>query len=101
MQRTVLHIVLSALIASAGTITGLSANAARNDENNDSARWSNEDSTPKERYETARKEAAAAYQEAIEACKVHHRGPARSKSLKEAATIYQADLAEAKKLRSQ
>lgn len=55
-----------------------------------------EDKTPQARYQTSRKEANAAYQEALAECKKMQSGE-RSGCMKEARSNLQNDLAEAKR----
>jgi hypothetical protein len=62
----------------------------------DPPRWTNEDRTPQARYLNSKKEAAAAYQEALSACKMVT-GTARTSCEKLARDDYRADLEEAKK----
>lgn len=60
------------------------------------AQQSTEDLSPREQYQTAKKEADAAYRQALADCR-KMRGTERKTCMKEAKSNYQADLAEAKK----
>jgi hypothetical protein len=66
----------------------------------DEARWDTPDTTPQQRYETARKEAAAAYQQALADCKALS-GAEKSSCVKEAKANFEHDSAEAKKVLTQ
>lgn len=61
----------------------------------DPKQWSTPDATPQDRYETAKKEAAAAYQEALADCR-SLRGAEKASCTKEAQAAYNKDLAAAK-----
>ena len=63
----------------------------------DPPQWSSEDSTPQARYKTARKEAGAAYKEALAECR-QMRGPDRGSCIREAQATLAADLREARNL---
>ncbi|HVK55480.1 MAG TPA: hypothetical protein VM532_10685 [Burkholderiales bacterium] len=66
-------------------------------EEKDPTAWYQEDLTPKAQYETAKKEAGAAYREALNDCR-EKRGAEKTACVKEAKAVYTQDLAEAKKL---
>lgn len=61
----------------------------------DPARWSIEDTTPKARYQTLKKEADAAQRENLKQCKAMAANE-KKECMKEAKTLYQQDLARAK-----
>ncbi|HEY5800323.1 MAG TPA: hypothetical protein VIT92_08875 [Burkholderiaceae bacterium] len=61
----------------------------------DPPRWTTEDTTPEARYRTSKKEAGAAYQEALWECKKMAAGE-RGACLKQARDQYNLDLAEAR-----
>jgi hypothetical protein len=63
----------------------------------DPARWYREDVTPRQHFETARKEAGAAYKEAIMDCAKLY-GAERAACMKEARQTYKQDLADAQRL---
>ncbi|GAC1420933.1 MAG: hypothetical protein NVSMB6_22580 [Burkholderiaceae bacterium] len=63
----------------------------------DPARWYTDLTTPQDRFQNARKEAAAAYQQALGECK-SQRGAAAIACKKEARKNFDTDLMEAKKL---
>ena len=73
------------------------ASAPATIEDKDPAAWYKEDLTPREQYDTAKKEADAAYRLALTDCR-EKRGADKTACIKEAKTIHAQDLAEAKKL---
>jgi hypothetical protein len=79
--------------------TGMALNANGADVGNDPARWSKEDATPQARYQTASKEASAAYRENMSQCRIAPQ-TGRSACMKEAKAIYQQELQNAKQLLS-
>lgn len=94
MKKTMKNFLQVILLATAAQ----SAFAAAPDTpDKDPARWYVEDATPQARYQTTRKEVAAAYKEALAACKIM-RGAEKSACMKEARAIHDADLAQAKNL---
>jgi hypothetical protein len=62
----------------------------------DPARWTIEDTTPQAHYQTLKKEAGAAYQEALAECKRQY-GSEKAGCLREARTNFQVDMENAKK----
>ena len=66
-------------------------------ESGDPARWYREDVTPRQHFETARKEAGAAYKEAVVDC-AKLSGAERASCMKVARKAYLHDLADAKRL---
>jgi hypothetical protein len=78
-----------------GSFASLSAFGAADPE----ARQLTEDFSPQAQYRLATREAQAAYQDAITNCKTM-KGADRNNCMKEARTNLQADLANAKKMRS-
>lgn len=73
--------------------------AAQDTSSKAEARQSTEDTSPKGQYQTSKKEAEAAYRQALADCK-QMRATERKTCMKEAKSNYQADLSEAKKLLS-
>lgn len=63
----------------------------------DPPQWSTHDTTPQARFQTAKKEAGAALQEAQNSCR-DLRGAERTGCMKDAQTTYTQDMADAKKL---
>jgi hypothetical protein len=61
----------------------------------DPKQWSTPDTTPQARYETAKKEAGAAYQEALKEC-ASLRGAEKSSCVKDAQASFKSDLDAAK-----
>jgi hypothetical protein len=93
------HILTLCLLVA--SMSALSASAAAPDATEkDEARWTTPDTTPQQRYETAKKEANAAYQMVLGDCRALS-GKEKSDCTKEAKTNYDHDLAEAKKQLSQ
>ncbi len=100
MQKTtqyLLHTIISAaactLAMQAGWAQGLAPES--NSRTGDPARWYQEDTTPRARVQTLKKEAGAAYQEALAECKKAER-TTRAACLQEARTIFQQDMSDAK-----
>lgn len=87
------YLNVAALVA--GGIAFLPAYAAADPE----ARQLTEDFSPQAQYRLATREAQAAYQDAVANCKTM-KGADRTACMKEAHTNLQADLANAKKMRS-
>jgi hypothetical protein len=93
MQRK--HILaVSLLVASMSGLTAFAGDAEPTDK--DVARWSTPDTTPQQRYETSKKEAIAAYQQALGDCRALS-GKEKSECTREAKSSYEQDLAGAKK----
>jgi hypothetical protein len=93
------HILTLCLLVA--SMSALSASAAAPDATEkDEARWTTPDTTPQQRYETAKKEAIAAYQMLLEECRALS-GKEKSDCTKEAKMSHDHDLAEAKKQLSQ
>lgn len=90
---------IAGLMMIAGSLSLVSANAATDALRQAEARQLVEDKTPQAQYQTSRKEANAAYQEALVECK-KMQGSERSGCMKEARSNLQSDLAEAKRLLS-
>lgn len=61
----------------------------------DPKQWSTPDTTPQQRYETAKKEAGAAYQEALKECASLH-GAEKSSCVKDAQAAYKSEMEAAK-----
>jgi hypothetical protein len=74
----------------------MSANAARDTDSKTEARQTTSETTPQAQYQMLRKEANAAYREAVAECK-KMRGADRTACTKEARMNLRSDLAEAKK----
>ncbi|CAN5292171.1 hypothetical protein BH11PSE11_BH11PSE11_10220 [soil metagenome] len=87
---------LLSILLVAGNAVAVSSAMAQNLSNIDPPRWTIEDRTPQARYQTSKKEAAAAYQEALNDCR-QNRGADRAACLRDARTNYQRDLDEAKR----
>ncbi len=98
MQFQTKPIILSLLLAASSL--SLHAIAATDTPEKDPARWSQADVTPQQRYQTMKKEADAAYRDALKECK-SKRGAERTECNKEAKSYHQADLESAKKARSE
>jgi len=94
-KRVVVKATPIALIAGAAAKAPVSAVQAEV-RPKDEARWTTPDTTPQQRYNTALKEATAAYQQALEDCKAL-KGRERADCIKEAKAGHDQDLAEAKK----
>lgn len=89
------NLIVSSLMAT-GCLLAVSANAARDTDSKIEARQTIEDPTPQAQYQTLRREANAAYREALAECR-KMRGAERNACTKEARSNLQNDLAEAKK----
>lgn len=88
------NMLLGAIIC-LGSAAAMNASAQQSMER-EPANWTKEDATPKARYQTSLKEAKAAYRENLAQCKSMS-GSERAACNKEARTVYQDDLALAKK----
>ncbi len=89
--------LVSPFLFVAGCILTLPAvHAAKSAENKAEAQQMTEDMSPQGQYKIAKKEAAAAYQQALSDCKKMSKAE-RNSCVKEAKSNYQADLAQAKK----
>lgn len=84
------------LMVVAGSLLVMSAHAATDAMSRAESRQLIEDKTAQAQYQTSRKEANAAYQEALAQCRKMQSGE-RSGCLKEARSNLQNDLAEAKR----
>ncbi len=93
MQHKLSHLFLSLLLV-AGSGAALAAGAIPD---KDPPQWHTEDTTPQMHYQTSRKEAGAAYQEARTECRTM-RGAEASACNREARENYEKDMAAAKKL---
>lgn len=97
MQNVIENILLSTLmIIGSGILTAADAATMQTDP----ARWANEDMTPQARYQTAKKEAEAAYRENKTQCKSVATAERKS-CLKETQTNFQQEMKEAKALLKQ
>jgi hypothetical protein len=90
--RTIFGIILCTLAMHAGWAQGLAPDS--NAQAGDPARWYQEDTTPRARLQTLKKEAGAAYQEALTECKKAER-TARATCMQEARAIFEQDLTDA------
>jgi hypothetical protein len=86
------------MVAGGWTLPTMAQNA-QSMEGKDPARWYKEDTTPQARYQTSKKEAAAAYRENTAQCKELPKAD-RSACLKEARDTYRNDLKLAKEMMS-
>jgi hypothetical protein len=96
MKNKYQHLVLLLIAGSAFTFT---AHAAQDSMSKAEARQTVEDTSPRAQYNRARKEAQAAYKEALADCQ-KMRGAEKTACMKEAKTNLQNDLADAKKAMS-
>lgn len=87
------HLCLSLLVVASSS--AFAAGPMRNMPDKDPPQWHTEDTTPQMRYQTSKKEAGAAYEEARKECKAM-RGADASACNREARENYQQDLATAK-----
>jgi hypothetical protein len=95
MSRTVSN-VLFVLAVSASATTAMAQTATKSPSMPEPARWTQEDVTKEQKISTARKEAVAAQQSSIEACKLIG-GPMYQACVTEARVNYQKDIAEMNK----
>jgi hypothetical protein len=91
--RTIIGTAVCALAMHAGWAQGLAPDNIA--QTGDLARWYQEDTTPRTRLQTLKKEAGAAYQEALADCKKAERA-ARVACMREARTMFEQDLADAR-----
>lgn len=91
MKRKCQGLALSLLLIAGGAV------AAEDKLSRAEARQTVEDTTPRAQYNTSKREAQAAYQEALNDCK-KMRGTEKTACMKEARGNLQNDLAEAKKV---
>lgn len=91
MRKKCVGLALALLLIGGGAI------AAGDKPTSSEARQTTEDTTPRAQYSTSKREAQAAYQEALNDCK-KVRGTEKTACMKEARTNLQSDLAEAKKM---
>jgi hypothetical protein len=87
---------IAGLMVVAGSLPFMAAHAATDAMSRAESRQLIEDKTPQAQYQTSRKEANAAYQEALAECRKMQSGE-RSGCMKEARSNLQNDLAEAKR----
>ena len=73
------------------------ASAFAADSAKDPADWYKQDTSPRAQYETAKREAAGAYKEALSACRALH-GAEKKTCTKEARDTYSEELADAKRI---
>ena len=97
MQKRFYASMISAFFAIAGLGASNALAAGEAAPAIDPPRWHSEDTTPQARYQTAKKEAGAAYQEALNDCR-SLLGAEKTACVKEAQATFAADMAEAKKL---
>jgi hypothetical protein len=90
------HFKRLAYIVMAMTSVSVSAYAAQDAMSRAEARQTVEDRTPQAQYQTSKREANAAYQDALAECK-KMRSTERTGCMKEAKSNLQSDLAQAKK----
>ncbi len=95
MPRPLRHACLSLLIAAASG-TALVAASAQTMPAKDPPQWHTEDTTPQMRYQTSKKEAGAALEEARKECRTL-RGSEAAACNREARNNYEKDMAEARK----
>lgn len=95
MQHKFSHLCLSLLII-AGSGAALAAGPMRSMPDRDPPQWHTEDATPQMRYQTSKKEAGAAYEEARKECRSMH-GAEAAACNREARSNFEKDMAEAKK----
>ena len=86
--------LLTALVGSVALAHG------DNSPQKDPADWYSDDTTPREQYQTAKKEAASAYRDALRDCREQH-GNERNACIKDARATYSEDLSDAKKILEQ
>jgi hypothetical protein len=91
--------LIAALALGLGCLLSAGAYAAADATPKDEARWRTEDATPQARYQTMKKEAAAAYRENTKQCKTMSKSE-RAACMKDAKANYDRDLADAKKASS-
>lgn len=96
MQTNFPSIALSVLLA-LGSGTVMAAGNSRTMPDRDPPQWHTEDTSPQMHYQTSKKEAGAAYQEARNDCKKLH-GIAASDCNKEARSNFENDMARAKQM---
>jgi hypothetical protein len=99
MKHLPATLLMSFLIPVAASLPMPSAMAQATDDQ-DPARWQVEDSTPEAKYQTAKKEAGAALQEALAECKKLSK-PEQAQCMKEARSRFQAEVTEAKERTAQ
>lgn len=100
MQRTTRHLIRAVACAAVCLLTmraGLAEEIHMNREAQgaDPARWYQEDMTPQARFKTLKKEAGAAYREAVLQCRSAERGE-RAACLREARANFQNDMTAAR-----
>jgi hypothetical protein len=88
------HLCLSLLLVASGS--AFAAGPMRTMPDRDPPQWHTEDTTPQMRYQTSKKEAGAAYEEARRECR-SMRGAEAKGCNREARENYQDDLATAKR----
>ena len=91
--RTLIGTAVCTLAMQAGWAQGLAPDS--NSRAGDPARWYQEDTTPRARFQTLKKEAGAAYQEALADCKRAERAT-RATCMREARALFEQDLAAAR-----
>lgn len=94
-----MNILIKTILPLAIVVAAIPAHAARNSASTAEAKQTTEDTSPQAQYQRSKREAQAAYQEALTSCK-KMRGTERNSCMKEAKSNLQGDLAEAKKARS-
>lgn len=93
MNKSLILALLLACAAGSAGAAGRGDQAGGASMDKDPARWYHEDMSPQARYENARKEAAAAQQEAIKGCREAHDMAAGTKAcVKAAHDQYRQDL---------
>lgn len=91
--RTIIGAAVCVLAMQTGWAQGLAPN--NYSQAGDPARWYQEDTTPRARFQTLKKEAGAAYQEALAECKKVER-TTRAACMQEARAIFKQDMTDAK-----
>ena len=100
MQQTTQHF-LRTIIGAAVCTLALQARWAQglapesHSRTSDPARWYQDDTTPRARFQTLKKEAGAAYQEAVTDCKRAERA-SRATCMQEARTLFEQDMTAAR-----
>ena len=91
--RTIIGTAVCALAMHTGWAQGLAAGSIA--QAGDPARWYQEDTTARARFQTLKKEAGAAYQEAMAECKKAEHAT-RAACIRDARTMFEQDLADAR-----